>query len=61
MRAPLARTCASSSWPVCDGHGAVTGRFDGRLEPIAHERGIVGDQHGSPGEPSRGGHRKFYR
>src|SRR5688572_26199873 len=43
------------------GHGAVTGRFDGRLETIAHERGIVGDQHGSPGEPSLSGHRKFYR
>ena len=28
---------------------------------FAHERGIVGDQHGSPREPSLSGHRKFYR
>ena len=38
-------------------HGLVAGSLDRRLEPVAHECGIVGDQHGSPGEPSRGGHR----
>ena len=42
-------------------YGAVTARFDGRFEPIAHERGVVGNEHRSPREAGRRGHRKFYR
>ena len=35
------------------GHGAVAGRFDGRLETVADERGVVGDQHCFAGDQSR--------